>query len=162
MVGLTKRLLAYNLLYGSLLGNIPGVWTLNHVTYDHLLVFVWPHCLIVWHSDVSDYSKYSLTLLVDEDDRSPVDEAIGMVVPDGFQLHSLDQLLFVDKFWMKRCVFVKLIMAWFGDLITRKSQERTIERYVYRVDTEEDSVRSIKLTFAAYSRGTGAAVGAFV
>ena len=53
-------------------------------------------------------------------------------------------------------------MAWFGGLITPKSQERTKELYDYRVHLEDQSVRSMKLPSRPYSTETSAAVGAWV
>ena len=93
---------------------------------------------------------------------SPEDEAIGMVIPDGFRLQE-SRPAALDNSLVKRGVLVRLSMGWFGGLITRKSQERTKELYDYRVHLEEDqSVRSMKLPSGAYSMETSAAVGAWV
>ena len=81
---LTRRFPTYDLQYGSLLGNVPRVRRLTHVKYGPVFVFICPHALIVRHSGVSDNRKDSLTLPDDEDDMSPEDEAIRMVVPDVF------------------------------------------------------------------------------
>ena len=75
-------------LYGSLLGNIPRVWPLNNLKYDSVFIFVCPHTLIVWPSGASHNRKEPLTQLDDEDDMSTEDEAIGMVIPDGFRLQE--------------------------------------------------------------------------
>ena len=83
---------------------------------------------------------------------SPDDEAIGMVVPDGFRLQE-SRPAAVDSSLVKRGVLVRrLSMGWFGGLITRHSQERTKHVYDYRVHLVEDqSVRSMKLPLDAYS-----------
>ena len=93
---------------------------------------------------------------------SPDDEAIGMVVPDGFRLQESrpDAL---DSSLVKHGVLVRLSMGWFGGLMTRQSQERTKHVYDYRVHLEEDqSVRSMKLPLDAYSTDPNAGVGAWV
>ena len=87
------------------------------------------------------------------------DEAIGMVIPDGFRLQE-SRSAALDNSFVKRGVLVRLSMGWFGGLITRKSQERTKELYDYRVHLEDQSVRSMKLPLGAYSTETSAAVGA--
>ena len=44
---------------------------------------------MVWHADAySGNGKEPLTLPDDEDDMPPEDEAIGMVIPDGFRLQE--------------------------------------------------------------------------
>ena len=61
---------------------------------------------------------------------SPEDEAIGMVIPDGFRLQeSRPRPAALDNSLVKRGVLGSLSMGWFGGLITRKSQERTKELY---------------------------------
>lgn len=113
-------------------------------------------------SGVFDNGKDPKTLLDDEDDISPEDEAIGMVIPDGFRLQE-SRPAALDNSLLKRGVLVRLGMGWFGGLITRKSQERTKNVYDYRVHLEADqSVRSMKLPLAAYSTENTAAVGAWV
>ena len=63
----------------------------------------------------------------------------------------------------RRGVLVRLGMGCFGALITRKSQERTKDMYVYRVHLEADqNVRSMKLPLAADSTENSAAVGVWV
>ena len=127
--------------------------------HDPVFIFVCPHTLIVWHSGASDNGKDPLALLGDEDDMSPEDEAIGMVIPDGFRLQE-SRPVALDNSFVKRGVLVRLSMGWFGGLITRKSQERTKELYDYRVHLEDQSMRSMKLPLGAYSTETSAAVGA--
>ena len=61
---------------------------MNNVKYDPLFINVCPHTLVVWHADVSDNGKEPLTLVDDEDGMLPEDEAIGMVIPDGFRLQE--------------------------------------------------------------------------
>ena len=91
---------------------------------------------------------------------SPEDEAIGMVIPDGFRLQD-SRPPALDDSLVKRGVLGRLCMGWFGGLITRKSQERTEEVSDYRVHLEEDqSVRSMTLPLCAYSTETSAAMGA--
>ena len=93
---------------------------------------------------------------------SPEDEAIGMVIPDGFRPQE-SRPADLDNSLVKRGVLVRLSMGWFGGRITRKSQERTKELHDYRVHLEEDqSVRSMKLPLGACSTETSAAVGAWV
>ena len=117
---------------------------------------------MVWHADVSDNEKEPLTLLDDEDDMSPEEEAIGMVIPEGLRLQESKPPA-LDNNLVKRGVLERLSMGWFGGLITRKSQERTKNVYGYRVHLEEDqSVRSIELPLCAYSTETWAAVGVWV
>ena len=74
-------------LYGSLLGNIPRVWPLNNLKYDPVFILVCPHTLIVWPSGATDNRKDPLTQL-DDEDMSPEDETIRMVIPDGFRLQE--------------------------------------------------------------------------
>ena len=93
---------------------------------------------------------------------SPDDDAIGMVVPDGFRLQE-SRPAALDSFLVKRGVLLRLSMGWFGGLITRQSQERTKHVYDYRVRLAEDqSVRSMKLPLDAYSMDPNAGVGAWV
>ena len=93
---------------------------------------------------------------------SPDDEAIGMVVPDGFCLQESRQAA-LDSSLVKRGVLVGLSMGWFGGLTTRQSQERTKHLYDYRVHLAEDQrVRSMKLPLDAYSTDPNARVGAWV
>ena len=80
---------------------------------------------------------------------SPDDEAIGMVVPDGFRLQE-PRPAALDSSLVKRGVLVRLGMGWFGGLITRQSQERTKHVYDYRVHlVESQSLRSMKLPLDA-------------
>ena len=117
---------------------------------------------MVWPSGASDNRKDPLTQLDDEHDMSPEDEAIGMVITDGFRLQE-SRPAALDNFLVKHGVLVRVSMGWFGGLITRKSQQRTKELYDYRMHLEEDqSVRSMKSTLGAYSMETSAAVGAWV
>ena len=95
---------------------------------------------MVWPSGASDNRKDTLTQLDDEDDMSPQDEAIGMVIPDGFLQESRPAAL--DNFLVKRGVLVRLIMGWRGGLITRRSQERTKDLYDYCVHLEADQKNS--------------------
>ena len=81
--------------------------------------------------------KNTQTLLDDEDDMSPEDEAIGMVIPDGFRLQG-SRPAALDNYLVNRGVSVRLGMGWSGGLITRKSQERTKHVYDYRVHLEAD------------------------
>ena len=122
------------------------------------------HCryaIVVWISGGSDDGKDQLTLLDDDDDMSPDDEAIGMVVPDGFRLQEARPAA-LDSSLVKRGVLVRLSMGWFGGLITRHSQERTKHVYDYRMHLVEDqSVRSMKLPLDAYSTGPNVGVGAW-
>ena len=93
---------------------------------------------------------------------SPDDEAIGMVVPDGFRPQGL-RPADLDSSLVKRGVLVRLGMGWFGGLISRWSQERTKHVYDYRVHLAEDQrVRSMKLLLDAYSTDPNAGVGAWV
>ena len=76
---------------------------------------------------------------------SPEDEAIGIVIADGFRLQEWKPADLGNSL-VKRGVIVRLSMGWFGRRITRKSQERTKELYDYRVNLEEDqNVLSMKL-----------------
>ena len=80
---------------------------------------------------------------------SPEDEAIGMVISDGFRLQE-SRPADLDNYLVKREVLARLGMGWFGGRVTRKSQERTKELYDYRVHLEEaKSVRSMKLPLGA-------------
>ena len=98
----------------------------------------------------------------DDDDMSPDDEAIGMVVPDGFRFQESRPAV-LDSFLVKRGVLVRLSMGLFGGLITRQSQERTKHVYDFRVHLVEDQrVRSVKLPLDAYSTAPNAGVGAWV
>ncbi|CAN0112036.1 unnamed protein product, partial [Ascophyllum nodosum] len=82
---------------------------------------------------------------------SPDDDAIGMVVPDGFRLQE-SRPAARDSSLVKRGVLLRLSMGWFCGLKTRQSQERTKHVYDYRVHLAEDqSVRSMKLPLDAYS-----------
>ena len=83
-----------------------------------------------------------LTQLDDEDDMSPEDAAIGMVIPDRFRLQE-SRPADLDNSLVKRGVLVRLSMGWFGGRITRKSQERTKELYDYRAE-HEATVRCIQ------------------
>ena len=128
--------------------------------YDPVFIFVFPHTLIVWPSGASDNRKDPLTQLDDEDDTSPEDEAIGMVIPDGFRLQE-SRPAALDNSLVKRGVLVRPSIGWFGGLVTRKSQERKKGVYDHRVHLEENqNVRSMKLPLGAYSTETSAAVGA--
>ena len=110
--------------------------------------------------DASDNGKEPLTGLGDEDDMSPEDEAIVMVIPVGFRLQE-SRPPGLDNSLVKRGVLVRLRMGWFDGPITRKSQERTKGVYNSRVHVEEDqSVRSMKLPLGACSTDTSAAVRA--
>ena len=103
-----------------------------------------------------------MTLLDDDDDMSPDDEAIGMVVPDEFHLQE-SRPAALDSSLVKRGVLARLSMGWFGGLITRQSQERTKHVYDYRVHLAEDQrVRSMKLPLDTYSTDPNAGVGAWV
>ena len=70
--------------------------------YDPVFIFVCPHALIVWPSGTSDNRKDPLTVLDDEDDMSPEDEAIGMVIPDGFRLPRVETSC-SRKFFSETC-----------------------------------------------------------
>ena len=129
--------------------------------YDPVFIFVCPHTLIVWPSGASDNRKDLLTQLDDEDDMSPEDEAIGIVIADGFRLQEWKPADLGNSL-VKRGVIVRLSMGWFGRRITRKSQERTKELHDYRVYLQHQSVRSMKLPLGTYSTETSAAVGAWV
>ena len=135
---------------------------MNNVKHDPVFIFVCPHPLIVWHSGASDNGKDPLALLGDEDDMSPEDEAIGMVIPDGFRLERVETSCSRQFFSETWCVSeTKHGVVWRP--ITRKTHERTKEVYDYRVHLEEDqSVRSMKLPLGAYSTETNAEVGAWV
>ena len=130
--------------------------------YDPVFIFLCPQDLIVWHSGAPDNGKDPLTLLDDEEDMSPEDEAIGMVIPDVFRLQESRQAA-LDNYLVNRGALVRLSMGWFGGLITRESQERTNKVYDYRVRLEKDqNVRSMKLPLRTYNTETSAAVGAWV
>ena len=117
---------------------------------------------IVLRASVSDIGKDPQTLLDEDDDMSPEDEAVGIAIPDGFRPQE-SRPATLDGSVVKRGVLVRLSMEWFGGLITRKSQERTKDLYDYRVHLEEDqSVRSLKLPLGAYSTESSAAGGAWV
>ena len=60
-----------------------------------------------------------MTQLDDEDDMSPEDEVIGMVIPDGFRLED-SRPAALDNSSVKPGVLDRLNMGWFGGLITRK------------------------------------------
>ena len=110
---------------------------------------------------VFDIGKDPLTLL-DDDDMSPEDEAVGMATPDGFCLQD-SRPAALDGSFVKRGVLVRPSIGWFGGFITRKSPERTKDLYNYRVRLGEDqSVRSLKLPLGAYSTESSATVGAWV
>ena len=96
---------------------------------------------MVWPSGASDNRKDPLTQLDDEHDMSPEDEAIGMVITDGFRLQE-SRPAALDNFLVKHGVLVRVSMAWFGGLITRKCQERTKELYDYGMHLEEDQKRA--------------------
>ena len=116
----------------------------------------------MWISGGSDDGKDQLTLLDDDDDMSPDDEAIGMVVPDGFRLQE-SRPAALDSSLVKRRMLVRLSMGWFGGLITRQSQERTKHVYDCRVHLVDDqNVGSMKLPLDAYSTDPNAGVGAWV
>ena len=76
--------------------------------------------MVDWISGGSDDGKGPLTLLDDDDDMSPDDDAIGMVVPDGFRLQE-SRSAALDSSLVKRGVLLRLSMGWFGGLITRQS-----------------------------------------
>ena len=92
---------------------------------------------------------------------SPENEAIGIVIADGFRLQEWKPADLGNSL-VKRGVIVRLSMGWFGRRITRKSQERTKELHDYRVYLQHQSVRSMKLPLGTYSTETSAAVGAWV
>ena len=48
---------------------------------------------------------------LDDEDMSPEDEAIGMVIPDGFRLQESTPAA-LDNSLVKRGVFVRLSMGW--------------------------------------------------
>ena len=96
--------------------------------YDAFFILVCPHNPIVWHADASDNGKEALALLHDKYDMPPGNEAIRMVIPDGFRLEE-SRPPALDNSLVKRGALVRLSMRWFGDLITRKSQEGTKEVY---------------------------------
>ena len=50
--------------------------------------FLCRYAIVVWISGGSDDGKDPLTLLDDDDDMLPDDEAIGVVVPNGFRLQE--------------------------------------------------------------------------
>ena len=111
--------------------------------------FLCRYAIVVWISGGSDDGKDQLTLLNDDDDMSPDDEAIGMVVPDGFRLQE-PRPAALDSSLVKQRVLVRLGMGWFGGLITHQSQERTKHVYDYRVHfVEGQSLRSMKLPLDA-------------
>ena len=84
---------------------------------------------------------------------SPKDEAIGMVIPDGFRRQAWRPPA-LNNFLVNRGVLVTLTMWWFDGLITRKSQERTKGVYDYRVPLEEyQSVRSMTLPLGVIQDG---------
>ena len=95
-----------------------------------LFNFVCTHTLIVWHADASDNGKKTLTLLDDEDDMPREDEAIEMVIPDGFRLQE-PRPPDLDSSFVKRGVLSQTTHGWFGDLITRKSARNKSTTTVY-------------------------------
>ena len=124
-----------------------------------ILFFVCPHTLITWNSGASDNGKDPLTLRDDEHYMSPEDEAIEMVIPDASRLQESTPAA-LDNSLVKRGVFLRLSMGWFGGQTTRKSQKRTKELYDYLGHLEQDqSVRSMKLPLGAYTPETSAAGG---
>lgn len=78
----------------------------------------------MWHSGVSGDGTDPLTLLDHEDAMSPEDESIGMIISDGFFLRK-SRPATLDSSLVEREVLVRQITRWFGDMITRQSQERT-------------------------------------
>ena len=66
-------------------------------------------CDIVLRSGVSDIGKDPLTLL-DDDDMSPKDEAVGMAILDGFRLQE-SRPAALDASFVKRGILVRLSMG---------------------------------------------------
>lgn len=99
--------------------------------------------------------------LCNEDGMSPKDKVIGiMVIPDGLRLQE-SRPAALDIPSVKRGVIETLSMGWLVGLITRKSQAQTKTVHDYCVHLEAgQSVRSMKLSFAAYNTENSAAVGA--
>ena len=107
-------------------------------------------------------TRWLIALLDDDDDMSPKDHVIGMVIPNGFRLQEPTPAG-LDSSLVKRGILLRLGMGWFGGVITRQSQERTRDVLDYRVQLEQDqSVRSTKLPLDAYNTEASAAVGAWV
>ena len=100
---------------------------------------------------------------MDEDDGMDSDDEIqAMEIPDGFRIQASTPAA-LDSSLLQRGVLVRLGMGWFGGMITRQSQERTLHLYDYRVHLEVDqSTRSMKLPLQRYSGDPGAVVGSWV
>ena len=59
-------------------------------------------------------------------------------------------------------ILLRLGMGWFREVVTRKAQARTSDRYDFRVFVETDgSTRSVKLPLAKYSVDGAAAEGSW-
>ena len=110
----------------------------------------------------SDKDKNTLALLDDNDDMSPEDHAIGMVIPNGFRLQELRSAA-LDSSLVKCGVLLRLGMGWFGGVTTRQNQERTRDVFDYRVQLEQHQIiRGMKFSLDTYNTEASAVVGAWV
>ncbi|CAB1116905.1 unnamed protein product [Ectocarpus sp. CCAP 1310/34] len=87
--------------------------------------------------------------LLDDDDsmdpQDPEDETQGMEIPTGVRIQEVKPVA-LDRLLLRRGVFVRLWMGWFGGLIIQQSQQDTRHQYDYSVQLELDqSTRKMKL-----------------
>ena len=80
--------------------------TTSNASYEHFVVTI---RYIVFRTGVSDVGKDPLTL-VDDNDMSPKDEAVGMAIPDGFRVQE-SRAAALDGSLVKRGVLVRLSMG---------------------------------------------------
>ncbi|CAM9368655.1 unnamed protein product [Sphacelaria rigidula] len=113
-------------------------------------------------ADIPSGQIDELSLVDDDDSMDSEDEIHGMEIPDGFRIQVSPPAALGSSI-LQRGVLVRLGMGWFGELITRQSQERTRHVYDYRVHFEVDeSTRSMKLPLEMYSGDSDVVVGSWV
>jgi len=110
----------------------------------------------------SDRPEDPLATLDDDDELAPGEELRGMEIPIGFRL-QISRPERLDDSLVGRGVLLRMGLGWFGGKIMRRAQERTRDKYDYRVMLNEDeSTHSMRLPIEEYDVDENAGVGAWV
>ena len=98
---------------------------------------------------------------LDDDELAP-GELRGMEIPIGFRL-QISRPERLDDSLVGRGVLLRMGLGWFGGKIMRIAQDRTRDKYDYRVMLNEDeSTHSMRLPIEEYDVDENAGVGAWV
>ena len=110
----------------------------------------------------SDRPGDPLATLDDDDELAPGEELRGMEIPIGFRL-QISRPERLDDSLVGRGVLLRMGLGWFGGKIMRIAQDRTRDKYDYRVMLNEDeSTHSMRLPIEEYDVDENAGVGAWV